>query len=712
MALGHAGGALRWVPPFCRTAVLPLLFVALQTLPVCAQSRTATFSRDVAPILYKHCVSCHREGEIGGFSLLAYEDARPRATAIARATRARRMPPWMPAPVDGLTLAGARGLTNAEIETLERWVDWGAQEGNRSDLPSPPAASAGWRLGTPDLEVTLPVPYTLEPGGGDLLRNVVIPVPLTESRSVRGLEFRPEPPGVIHHANIRIDRTRSARAADAADADVGFDGRWTAGAEFPPGHFLGWTPGQLAPFDDDSTAWRLDPGSDLVVQLHLRPTDKAESVQVRVGLFFSPTISPTVTKPASKTPRRAPVMIRLGRQNLDIPAGVADHRVEDSYRLPVNVELLSIQPHAHHRARSVRAIAQLPDGIERTLLDIPDWHFDWQDRYRYTTPVPLPAGTVLRTEYVYDNSIANRRNPDRRPRRVRWGQRSGDEMGDVWFQVLARDDTARTMLADDVGRKVLAEDAVGYETMLASEPDNARLHEAAAALLLALGQHERAAYHLEHALRVDPSSAEARYNLGTALAQQGRSEEAIRYLGEVVAAAPDHVPARVNLGALLRGKGDLEGATSHLERALALDAQNAAALANLGGVLLRQGLVWRAMAQYRQALAANPTLLEPLTELAWTLATSPVASQRDPSEAVALAEQARTLTNGQDPRVLDALAASYASAGRFGDAARTLEQALQLVPSTASEAADTRRILSERHALYRKRQPYRDETRQ
>ncbi|MBM3770135.1 MAG: tetratricopeptide repeat protein [Acidimicrobiia bacterium] len=707
MALGPAGGAPRWAPPF-HTLTLTLAWVALTTAPLCAQPRSTVFTRDVAPILYKHCVVCHRDGEVGGFSLLTYEDARPRAAALARATRARRMPPWMPAPINGVTFVGQRGLTNAEIETIERWADWGAPEGSRSERPAPPAVTSGWRLGTPDLVVAMPEPYVLAPGSADVLRNVVIPVPLGEGRYVRGLEFRPDNGAVVHHANIRVDRTRSARAADATDIEVGFDGRISAGAEFPSGYFLGWTPGQLSPLQDDDTAWQLDPGSDLVVQLHLRPTERTERVQVRIGFFFSR----HDTKPsASKRPRRTPVMIRLGRQNLDIPADTSDHRVEDHYRLPVDVELAAIQPHAHHRARSVVVLARLPDDVERTLLDIPEWSFDWQDQYRYTAPIVLPAGTELRSVYHFDNSVANRRNPDHPPRRVRWGQSSSDEMGDVWFQVITRDATARAVLTEDVKRKVLAEDAVGYETMLEREPGNARLHEAAATLLLALGQHDRAADHLEQALRLNPGSAEAHYNLGTALAQQGRADEAIQHLREVVSTSPNHVPARVNLGALLRGKGDLAGAATHLQRALALDGQNAAARANLGGVLLRQGHVSRAMEEYRVALAANPTLLEPLTELAWSLATSPHRALRNPVEAIAFAEQARQLTNARDVRVLDALAASYAAANRFGEATRTLEHALRLVPSTAPDAADTRRLLSERLALYRARQPYVDKAR-
>ncbi len=691
----------------CRTALLVALFVVpLAHVTGHAQTRQVTFTRDVAPILFAHCASCHRTNDIGGFSLLTYADARPRAGAIARATRDRHMPPWKPAPIAGLALVGDRRLSDRDIATLQRWVESGAPEGNPSDLPPRPDAPDGWRLGTPDLVATMPAPYTVPAGGADHLRSVVIPLAMTRGRWVRGLEFRPGAPRVVHHANIRVDRTRSARALDGTDGAPGFDGRLTGGAEFPAGQFLGWTPGQLPPLLDDGTAWWLEPNSDLVVQLHLRPGERAETVQVRVGLFFAD--GPGT---AAATPRRTPVMMRLGVQDLDIPAGAAAYTTTDSFRLPVDVELLAIQPHAHFRARDVAASALLPDGTEQPLLHIPDWDFDWQDQYRLARPLTLPAGAVLRMSYRYDNSSANRRNPDRPPRRVRWGQRSDDEMGDVWFQLLATRESDRARLVADIGRKVLSEDAVGFETLLATEPANPRLHEAAAAILLSLGETARGMRHLESALRLDPRSAEAHYNLATAFAWQGRRDEAVRHLRQTLAVAPAHVRAHVNLGALLRGADDLDGAELHLRQAVTLDPGNAAAHTNIAGVRLARGDVSGAVIAYRTALAANPTLIEPLTELAWTLATSPTSTLRHPAEAVTLAERAQALTNGGDVRVLDALAAAYASAGRYDDAVGVLQRALRSVPADAAGAGDTRRLLEQRLILYARGVPYRDGSR-
>jgi tetratricopeptide (TPR) repeat protein len=404
-------------------------------------------------------------------------------------------------------------------------------------------------------------------------------------------------------------------------------------------------------------------------------------------------------------------MVRLGKQDIDIAAGAADHRIEDTYRLPTDARLLAIQPHAHFRAREVTAAATLPDGREQPLIHIADWDFDWQDQYRYAAPLLLPAGTVLRMTIRYDNSAGNPRNPDFPPRRVRWGQDSSDEMGDVWFQLVAATPEDRQRLVDDCGRKVLREDAIGYETLLAREPANARLHEAAAALLLALGETGRGADHLEAALRLDPSSVEAHYNLATTLAWQGRTDEAIGQLRQTLAIAPEHVGAHVNMGALLRARGDYSGAREHLARAIELAPNNAAAHANMGGLLMQQGTVARAVLEYQAALATSPNLLEPLTELAWTFATSPDASLRRPEEAIHLAEHARELTAARDVRVLDALGAAYASEGRYTDAVRVVDDALRLLPGSAPEARETERLLRDRLSMYRQRKPYRDPAR-
>jgi tetratricopeptide (TPR) repeat protein/mono/diheme cytochrome c family protein len=660
-----------------------------------AAQAAVTFSRDVAPIIFGRCSSCHRPGEIGPFSLLTYQDVRPRASAIARVTRSHAMPPWKPEPGYGDFL-GARQLTEAQIDTIQRWINDGAVEGDPSDLPPLPKFPEGWGLGQPDLVITMAEPYTLPAGGPDVLRNFVIPIPLKQMRYVKGVEFRPGNAGVVHHANMRIDRTATSRLLDQADPAPGFDGLITSG-HFPDGHFLGWTPGQLPPLAD-AMAWRLEPDSDLVVQLHMHPGGRPEIVQPSIGFFFT-----------DRPPERTPLMLRLGRQNVDISPGVTNYLVEDSYVLPVDVDVYTVQPHAHFRAREVKGYATLPNGTKKWLIYIKDWDFNWQDVYRYAEPFALPKGTTLAMQYVYDNSADNRRNPDRPPKRVRWGQNSTDEMGDLWIQVLPRTTEDRKRLVAGFGPKVMAEDAAGYEKLLEVDPRNVRLHDAVAVIYLALDRTEEAVAHLTEALRVDPEFELAHYNLATALVGLNRLSDAVDHFRRAVQIKPAFVAARVNLGAVLRLQHRFDEATTELGEALRLEPGNAVAHTNLGGILVAQHKPREAIAEYRLALRANPDLLESLTSLGWTLATSPDAAIRQPAEAGRLAARADDLTNHQDARVLDTLAAAYAAEGRFAQAVATEQRALELAETAGNrDAADQ---LRSRLELYRRNRPFRDGTR-
>lgn len=656
-----------------------------------ARAQTATFSKDVAPILFEHCAVCHRPGEIAPFSLLTFEDARPQARALARVTRDRTMPPWKPEPGFG-DFAGAHRLTERQIDTIQQWVDGGALEGDPSTLPSAPRFPAGWRLGRPDLVVTLSDPYILAPGGSDVLRNFVIPIPTGSTKYVRGIEFRAGNARVVHHANLRIDSTSTSRMLDDADPGPGFNGLLVSG-NFPDGHFLGWTPGQLPPLLPDGMSWRLDANSDLVVQLHLHPGSAPETVQPSIGFFFTET-----------PPARTPMMLRLGRQDIDIPAGASNYVVEDRYRLPVDVQVVAVQPHAHFRAREIKGIATLPDGSTRWLILIKDWDFNWQDVYRYREPIALPKGTTVSMQYTYDNSPANRRNPDRPPQHIRWGQNSVDEMGDLWLQVLTRSAVDRRVLEADFGPKVLAEDATGYEKLLERDPGNARLHDAAAAIFLSLHQHERALPHLEAALRIEPTLVSAHYNIATALLALNNQEAAIAHLQQAVTLRPDFAAAHVNLGVALRQVNRYDESERELRRGLDLQPRSAVAHTNLAGVLVAQRRVGDAIAEYRLALDTSPELIEPLAGLAWTLATAGDEKVRRPAEAVQLAERAAALTNRRDVTVLDVLAAAYGSAGRYRDAVATERAALEIVEQAgATSAAEPIRARLE---LYQKKRPF------
>src|SRR4029450_7438546 len=344
----------------------------------------------------------------------------------------------------------------------------------------------------------------------------------------------------------------------------------------------------------------------------------------------------------------------------------------------------------------------LPDGTPKGLLHIREWDFDWQDTYRYVTPFRLPRGTTLSMRYVYDNSASNRRNPQLPPQPVHWGQRSSDEMGDLWIQVVTRTRSDLDLLVREFRQKVFREDIVGYETVLRRTPDDVGLHDDLALLYLEVGRIDDAISQFSESTRLVPGKAAAHFNLGTALIAAGRMNEAMVRFRKALELDPSYTPALNNLGSLLAADGQLEEAAALYRRVLEIAPRSAQALNNLGSVLVRLDRVAEALTYLRRALEINPNYpdaeynvahalvlqqhpndalahyrkaltLQPdwppvLTEIGWLLAVPPAAPLPDPVQAVSLAERAVVLTNRQDPRSLDVLAAAYAAAGRFDQA--------------------------------------------
>jgi Tfp pilus assembly protein PilF/mono/diheme cytochrome c family protein len=648
---------------FCKRSLwLPAILLLASRAAAQTSVPPVTFTKDVAPIVFKHCASCHHPGGAGPFSVLSYSSVRAHARQIADVTRRGYMPPWKPAPGSG-PFVGENRLAPAEIDLLQRWAEGGAPEGT-APLPAAPNISAGWQLGTPDLVVSLPR-YELDASGSDVFRIFVVALPTNVTRFVRGLEFRPGNTSVVHHANIRIDRTPTSRRLDDEDPAPGYDGLLAHTAQYPDGQFLAWTPGQAAPLLPKGLAWRLEPGTDLVVELHLQPTGKHEIVEPSIGLFFT-----------NDPPERTPGMLRLGRQNIDIPAGERHYMITDSFVLPVDVEVLALQPHAHYRAHDVRGTATFPDGTTKTLIHIPDWDFRWQQVYRFVAPVRLPKGTTIAMAYEYDNSADNPRNVTQPPQHVVWGQRSADEMGDLWFQVLTANDRDLDVLMAAFRPKVIAEDIIGYEGRIRAEPHVAALHDDVALLYLDQGRMANAVDHFRQSLAMKPADASAHYNLATALTMAGAFDEAVRSYEKALDLRPDYTLAHNNLGAILFQRGQLDAAGVHLREAVRLDPKNADALDNLGRLEWRGGDFRAAKQHFEAATDARSDWTVAMIDLVWMLAASPEPAARDSRRAVAIAERAVSLTDRRDVAALDALAAACAANADYNRAVTVLDEAL------------------------------------
>jgi tetratricopeptide (TPR) repeat protein len=672
------------------------VLVSLLTMLALQWSARITFNKDIAPIVWHRCSPCHRPGEIGPFNLLSYSDVRQRLTQIGIVTSRRLMPPWAPEAGRG-EFDSERRLTDRELQAIQEWIAAGAIEGDKRDLPPLPTAllsPGGWQLGTPDLVVTMPRPYTVRAAGGDLFRTFVLPIPSVRARYVRAIEFRPENARVVHHANIGVDRTRSSRQLDEKDPEPGYAGGMVPDARYPEGQLLGWTPGQAAHAVPSGMTWRLEPNSDLVLQLHLQPTGRPEPLQVSVGFYFS-----------DDPPTRMPLGLRLGSETIDIPAGDHEYIVRDEYVLPVDVEILAVQPHAHNLARQMEARATLPDGGTRWLISIPSWDFRWQDVYRYKTPFVLPKGSTISMRCTYDNSADNVRNPHRPPARVVWGQNTTDEMGDLWIQVVPVAPGDFAALRADFRRKAHAEDLAAYRKLLREDPTNPLRHDAVGDLYLEADRYEDAIAAYRESLKLNNASATTHYNLAYALSVRGRRAEAVDEFENAIRIDPEYSQAHNNLGAVLQLLGRTDEARHHYERAIALRPDNVDARVNLAQLLSLQGDAADAAAQFREALAIRADIPQALAGLAWIYATASDPALHDPGKAVALAERAADVSGRRDVSALDALAAAYASAGRFDDAVTTVQAGINL--ATAAGLTQAVAQLRERLALYQRRQTYR-----
>ncbi len=708
-------------------ALVPAIGAAQSTFPaplVAARAQRAelepTFNQHIAPLLHSRCGACHRPGGAGPFSLLTFDHVRRRAAQVAAVTASGFMPPWKAdAHVSGF-VAQPR-LSTDDVALIAAWAKSPVE--GPGVAPAPPRWPTGWYLGTPDLVVTLPANYTLPAEPSDVFRIFAVPVAVNRRRYVTGIEFDPGNARVVHHANIRIDTTDGSRRLDEADPLAGYDGLLARSAEYPEGHFLGWTPGQIAPLVAPDLAWPLDPGTDLVVQLHMQTSGKPEAVRPRIAFYFSDT-----------PPTRTPSIVRLGSQGIDIAPGAARYVIADRYTLPVDATLLAVQPHAHYRATLVRGTATWPDGRTESLITIRDWDFRWQHVYRYAEPIRLPKGTTLAMEFTFDNSPTNPRNPQVPPQRVRWGQRSFDEMGDLWFQLVADGDTDRDRLRRQVQTRMTSEDYIGLKTMLASNPDDTELHDDAGVLALALGRPADAVGHFRATAVRRPESAPAHYNLGTALTQAGlfddaiasyeraiglrpgyavalanlgdtlastgRPTEAVRRYEEAIRADPSLPEAHNSLGAALWRRGDLDRAERELRTALLLRPSYAEAFFNLGHVAVRRRDIKDAAQNFRKAAASNPEWPLALSTAAWVLATASDLEVRAPFEAAQLAERAAVLTGRLDPRVLDTLAVAYASSGRFDEAVQSAREALAQASGALAKDIAARLAMFERREAF------------
>lgn len=557
-------------------------------------SEPVTFHEHVAPVLFRHCSGCHHGTEIAPFPLVTFVDARKHGREMAKVTESRYMPPWPPA--HGVeTFEGERRLSDAEIAVFRKWLDGGMAEGDPAKSPPVPARSGDWELGPPDLIVRMPEPYLVPAGGKDVYRNFVVPVPSGPRRYVKAWQFRPHS-RAVHHTFLCLDRSGVGRRRDALDSETGFPGMdMPMGIELPSGHFTSWQPGAGARRIREGLAWALEPGMELVLQMHLQPIGRMEPVQSEVGFYFT-----------NKEPSRQPVKVSLIQYAIDIPAGASNVVVTDDYVLPAAASLLGVLPHSHYLCRRIEAQAYLPDGGKRGLFLIPDWDFNWQGDYTYRTPPKLPAGTRIVMEITFDNSASNPRNPSNPPRRVRYGTNTTDEMAELWMQFLpdtAEGDARFRQVGFDRG---LRDTQAANEQRLRMDPRDARAMVNLGRVALARRQPEQAYRHFNEALAVDPTLDDAHYNIGLLFRVARRPDDALRAFRTATEINPGNARAFGNLGLLLAEREENDGAAAALTQAIKLDPGDALATSTLGSIRFNQGRFSEAVELFSTAVRLSP----------------------------------------------------------------------------------------------------------
>jgi hypothetical protein len=413
------------------TVCAALLFVAAMTSALPAEQRrpqgppqpVPTYTKDVAPILYKHCTECHRPGEIAPMSLMTYRDAFEWAQAIRDEVKFGHMPPWHADPAHG-KFRNTRGLTAAEKETLARWADGGAPEGNAADMPTPPVYANGWRIGKPDIVFSMPKPYTVKRDGVVDYQYFEVPTNFTEDKFVRAIEIRPGNREVVHHAllYVRVPEGRPRRQAftqPRAQQEVPDPPRQSS-ENIPTGPMSGllgtFAPGTNPLVLPDSAAIRVRAGTTLIFQMHYTTMGSEAADQTSVGLVFSDRPPVDEIRP-----------VHFMNPSLVIPAGAKDHQVDAEVTFVEDTKIWGIFPHTHLRGTRWKYDVLYPDGRRETVLSIPRYDFNWQTYYEFETPFVVPRGTKLIAMAHYDNSAGNPSNPDPKVD-VRWGEQTWEEM--------------------------------------------------------------------------------------------------------------------------------------------------------------------------------------------------------------------------------------------------------------------------------------------
>jgi len=415
---------------------LVVLIAFPQFMNAQAANNSITFTKDIAPIFQEKCQACHRADSMAPMSLVTYEEARPWAKAIRERVITRQMPPWHIDKTVGIQkFKNDRSLSDAQIDSIVKWVDAGAPKGDMKDMPAPKVwpdeskwAFADMFGGPPDLIIKSP-DWTVPPVGLDAWYKPVIATGVTEPRWVRAIEIHPatvKGRKVTHHALARlqqqepeVQRTDAAVSADDASAAV------------LGGLFMEWAVGKTGEIMRPNSGKLMLPGSKIIFEMHYHSIGEQITDHVEMGIYFYP----KGQEPKYRQTLAALQSVAGGSRNIDIaPESTFVSQNFIPLRQAGRVE--NFQPHMHLRGKAMSMEAILPTGQALMLSHVNNFNFNWHNNYVYADDAAplLPKGTILKITSWYDNTANNPHNPD--PNQwVGFGDRTVDEMGHAWVNI-------------------------------------------------------------------------------------------------------------------------------------------------------------------------------------------------------------------------------------------------------------------------------------
>ena len=416
-----------------------------------------TFAKQIAPILYKSCVTCHRPGEVAPMSLISYDEVRPWAKSIKQKVVSRQMPPWLADPhFSDLKFQNDRTLTQQEIDAVVAWADRGAPKGNDADMPPAPQFGAGWKFGEPDYIIKMPTAYELPAEGQIDYLSFYVPVPFDHDVFVEKIEMKPSNKAVVHHeTGWAVTLRDDIKLIDGKPFSL--DGKPLDKNEVKPkgttvfesqgmSKLICYVPGRGYEEHRPGTAKRIAAGKNQYIQfdVHYQPSGKPELDQSEIGLWFSktPVTHEVITEMVGggfegtrivegREPPSEVVTVngttRRRTKIPNIPPYAENWAITAITPVPEAITLYGLSPHMHLRGKDMKYTVIYPDGRHHPILSVPKYDFNWQLYYDLEQPLKIPAGSKIVAAGHYDNSTKNKYNPAPE-KEVFWSEQSWDEM--------------------------------------------------------------------------------------------------------------------------------------------------------------------------------------------------------------------------------------------------------------------------------------------